>query len=55
MISIAVIQVGVMMYKGRSFPWRLLEDGRVQFFYEETPEWKDTITLISKENYAHDR
>lgn len=49
---IPVIQVGVMMYKGRSFPWRLLETGLVQFFYEEISEWKDTITLVSKENYG---
>lgn len=40
-----VLSVGVFTHKGKSYPWRILESGTLQLFYEELSKWKDAFVI----------
>lgn len=41
-----VLNIGVFLYKGKTYPWRILDNGRLEMFYEELSEWRDIFTFV---------
>lgn len=42
--KITVINVGIFERGGKSFPWRFLDNGKLQIFYDDSV-WRDVLNL----------
>jgi hypothetical protein len=44
-MEVIVKQVGVIQFKNKSYPWRVLLDNQLQVFVEEKSHWENIINF----------